>query len=109
MSLTTPEKIGTFQRKLYAKAKAEPDFRFYRLYDKVYRADILAHAYALAKANKGAAGVDGRTFDGIEAAGLEVGESHMSRTLLRWKKKSILKKAFLIRESLAGNTHFDFP
>jgi len=70
MSLTTPEKIGTFQRKLYAKAKAEPDFRFYRLYDKVYRADILAHAYALAKANKGAAGVDGRTFDGIEAAGL---------------------------------------
>ncbi len=85
MSLTTPEKIGTFQRKLYAKAKAEPDFRFYRLYDKVYRADILAHAYALAKANKGAAGVDGRTFDGIEAAGLEgwlagLGEELRERT-----------------------------
>jgi len=71
MSLTTPEKIETLQRKLYAKAKAEPGFRFYMLYDKVYRADILAHAYAQAKANKGAAGVDGVTFETIEAAGLE--------------------------------------
>ena len=48
-----------------------PSFRFYRLYDKIYRADILAHAYALAKANKGAAGVDGITFEAIEAEGLE--------------------------------------
>lgn len=71
MSLASPEKIETLQRKLYAKAKAEPSFRFYLLYDKVYRVDILAHAYALAKANKGAAGVDGVTFDAIEAAGLE--------------------------------------
>ena len=70
MSLTTPEKIETLQRKLYAKAKAEPGFRFYLLYDKVYRADILAHAYALAKANKGAPGVDGVTFATIEAAGV---------------------------------------
>ena len=67
MSLTTPEKIETLQRKLYAKAKVEPGYRFYRLYDKVYRADILAHAYALAKANKGAAGVDGVGFETIEA------------------------------------------
>ena len=69
MNLTTPEKIETLQRKLYAKAKAEPDFRFYQLYDKIYRADILAHAYALAQANKGAPGVDGVTFETIEAAG----------------------------------------
>ena len=53
------------QRKLYAKAKAESTYRFYRLYDKVYRADILAHAYALAKANKGAPGVDGITVEMI--------------------------------------------
>jgi RNA-directed DNA polymerase len=71
MNLTTPEKIETLQRKLYEKAKAEPGFRFYLLYDKVYRADILAHGYALAKANKGAPGVDGVTFETIEAAGVE--------------------------------------
>jgi RNA-directed DNA polymerase len=85
MSLTTPEKIETLQRKLYAKAKAEPGFRFYLLYDKIHRADILSHAYALAKANKGAPGVDGVTFETIEAAGLEewlagLGEELRERT-----------------------------
>lgn len=71
MSLTTPEKIRTFQRKLYLKAKAEPGFRFYILYDKICREDILRHAYALVRANKGAPGVDGATFRWIEATGLE--------------------------------------
>ena len=71
MSLQTPEKIRGLQRKLYCKAKAEPAFRFYVLYDKIYRTDILRHAYALARANAGAAGVDEETFAQIEAAGLE--------------------------------------
>jgi RNA-directed DNA polymerase len=71
MSLTTPDKIRTLQRKLYLKAKAEPDFRFYLLYDKIHRADILRHAYDLVRANKGAPGVDGVSCAAIEAAGLE--------------------------------------
>ena len=71
MSLATPEKIRTLQRKLYRKAKAEPAFRFYLLYDKIYREDILRHAYALARANAGAPGTDQMTFAAIEALGLE--------------------------------------
>ena len=71
MSLQTPEKIRSLQRKLYAKAKAEPAYRFYLLYDKIWRDDILAHGYALVKANGGAPGVDGVTIAAIEAAGVE--------------------------------------
>src|SRR5262249_26252915 len=69
MSLETPEKIRTLQRKLYRKAKAEPTYRFYLLYDKIYREDILRHAYALARANAGVPGVDGQTFADIEMSG----------------------------------------
>ena len=65
--LVTPMKIRTLQRKLYAKAKQEPGYRFYALYDKVYRADVLQHAYRLVRANRGASGIDGVSFAGIEA------------------------------------------
>ena len=71
MSLTTPDTIRTLQRKLYLKAKAEPNYRFYLLYDKIHRADFLRHAYDLVRANRGAPGVDGVTCAAIEAAGLE--------------------------------------
>jgi RNA-directed DNA polymerase len=85
MSLTTPSKIRELQIKLYRKAKSEPGYRFYMLYDKVYREDILAHAYARAGANKGAPGVDEQTFEEIESAGLEewltgIGEELRNRT-----------------------------
>ena len=71
MSLETPIKIRTLQRKLYQKAKEEPSYRFYLLYDKMYREDVLAHAYALVRSNQGAPGVDGQSFWGIESKGLE--------------------------------------
>ncbi len=64
--LKTPEKIRELQRKLYRKAKQEKEYRFYLLYDKIYRLDILNHAYRLVKANRGAPGIDGETFERIE-------------------------------------------
>src|SRR5271169_511373 len=71
MSLETPIKIRMLQRKLYQKAKEAPNYRFYLLYDKMYREDVLAHAYALVRSNQGAPGVDGQSFWGIESKGLE--------------------------------------
>jgi RNA-directed DNA polymerase len=70
MSLATPGKIRELQIKLYRKAKNEPGYRFYMLYDKIYREDILSHAYELARSNKGAPGADGQSFAEIELRGL---------------------------------------
>ena len=72
--LKTPEKIRELQRKLYRKAKQDKEYRFYLLYDKIYRPDILSHAFNLVKANKGAPGVDGETFESIEEREGGVGE-----------------------------------
>jgi RNA-directed DNA polymerase len=71
MSLTTPPSVQKLQTALHAKAKESPDFRFYALYDKVYRKDVLAHAYERCEANGGAAGVDEQTFEDIERYGVE--------------------------------------
>src|SRR6201987_3595787 len=71
MSLSTPESVQKLQTALRDKAKEAPNFRFYALYDKVYRKDVLAFAYERCKANGGAAGVDGQTFEDIEAYGEE--------------------------------------
>src|SRR5258706_10902201 len=69
VSLVTPEKIRRLQRALYVKAKQEPTRRFHCLYDKVWREDILAHAYAFCRAKGGAPGVGGGTFARIDAYG----------------------------------------
>jgi RNA-directed DNA polymerase len=81
VSLATPDSVRRLQRKLYVKAKQEPEYRFYLLYDKVCRDDILAHAYRLSRAARGAAGVDGVAFADIEAAGVEPGLAALRKEL----------------------------
>jgi group II intron reverse transcriptase/maturase len=70
MSLITPESVWNLQQSLQAKAKANPALRFYSLYDKIYRRDVLAHAWQRCRANGGSAGVDGQTIEQIEAQGV---------------------------------------
>ena len=70
-NLSTPNSVQKLQTALHAKAKAEPGYRFYALYDKISREDILAHAYAQCRSNKGAPGVDGQDFEDIEAYGAQ--------------------------------------
>src|SRR5258708_32151932 len=79
-NLETPPSVRKLQTALHAKAKAEPEYRFYLLYDKAYRADVLSFAYARCKANGGAAGVDGQTFDDIEAYGSQDRKSEDRKT-----------------------------
>ena len=69
-NLSTPKTVQKLQKALHAKAKAEAEYRFYALYDKISREDILAHAYAQCRSNKGAPGVDGQDFADIDAYGM---------------------------------------
>src|SRR5271168_4097924 len=69
--LSTPNSVQKLQTALHAKAKAEPGYRFYALYDKIGREDILARAYAQCRSNKGAPGVDRQDFEAVEAYGVE--------------------------------------
>ena len=71
VSLIPPPKVQKLRASLHAKAKSAPNYRFYALYDKLWRRDVLGFAYGRCFANQGAAGVDGQTFDDIEAYGWE--------------------------------------
>ena len=70
-NLSTPANVQKLQTALHAKAKSEPGFRFYALYDKIYRDDILAHAWAQCRSNQGAPGVDGKDFADVETYGVQ--------------------------------------
>src|SRR6195256_2775635 len=83
MSLTTPLSVQKLQTALHDKAKGSPNFRFYALYDKVYREDVLVFAYECCKANRGAAGVDGQTFEDIEEYGLKKWLDELTQELKR--------------------------
>jgi len=93
MSLATPPKVEKLQQALHVKAKGEPEFRFYQLYDKVYREDILAHAYALSRAKHGAPGVDGESFEDIESRGLEAWLGELTQALRekRYRASPVLR------------------
>ena len=70
-NLSTPKSVQKLQMALHAKAKAEAGYRFYTLYDKISREDILAYAYAQCRSNKGAPGADGQDFADIDAYGVQ--------------------------------------
>lgn len=100
--LKTPDKIRDFQRKLYQKAKREPDFRFHQLYDKIYRHDILQHAMRLVKANRGSSGIDGLNFDAIESmeGGVEKYLEGLSEELKQKSyKPSPVKRVYIPKRS----------
>src|SRR5512132_1031030 len=109
MSPQTPDSIRRLQRKLYLKAKAEPDFRFYLLYDKIYREDILRHAYDLARANKGAPGVDGMSFSMIEAAGREEWLSGLRTELIEKTYRPAPVRRVLIPKPGGGERPLGIP
>lgn len=70
-NLSTPISVQKLQMALHAKAKAEAGYRFYALYDKIYREDVLAHAYAQCRSNRGAPGVDRQDFAEVEEYGVQ--------------------------------------
>lgn len=109
MNLATPEKIRSLQRKLYRKAKAEPEYRFYLLYDKIYRGDILHHAYALARANGGAPGVDGVTFAAVEAAGREEWLSGIRKDLIEKTYEPMPVRRVMIPKPGGGERPLGIP
>ena len=103
MRLQTPEKIRDLQRKLYLKAKREPKFRFYLLQDKAWREDILEHAYRLVRANGGAPGIDGVSFQSIATG---EGEAKFVTKLQReLKEKTYRTQPQEGRDSQHGKVH----
>ena len=81
MNLATPKSVRKLQRALYVKAKANPAYRFYTLYDKIYRKDVLQEAWSRCRANDGSSGVDGQSFAGIEFKGVEVWLEQLAQEL----------------------------
>ena len=102
-------RIRSLQRKLYCKAKAEPAFRFYVLYDKVCRADILEHAYRLARANAGAPGVDGVTFAKIEEDGVEAWLAGLREDLVKKTYRPDPVRRVMIPKANGGERPLGIP
>lgn len=108
-SLEIPDKVRDLQIKLYRKAKNEPEFRFYQLYDKVYREDVLRRAWTLAKANHGVPGVDGISFENIEDAGVEKWLEGLRKDLHDKTYKPLPVKRVMIAKPGGGERPLGIP
>ncbi len=110
MSLPTPAiSVRTLQRALYAKAKTEPDFRFYSLWDKVHRTDVLAEAYRRCRANRGSVGVDGQSFEEIETIGVEAWLASLQEELKSGRYCSKPLKRVWIPKASSGKRPLGIP
>jgi RNA-directed DNA polymerase len=109
-NLAIPESVQKLQRALQAKAKEKPDFRFYALYDKVYREDVLAYAYASCKANDGSAGIDRQGFEDIEAYGRErwLGELAQELKEKRYQPQAV-RRVFIPKRNGSGRRPLGIP
>jgi RNA-directed DNA polymerase len=109
VSLPAENKLEELRGKLYAKAKAEPEFRFYSLYDKVHRWDVLVEALRIAKGNKGAAGVDGQTFEEISAYGEERWLKQLQEELQKRTYRPLPVRRVLIPKPGGGERPLGIP
>ncbi len=101
-----PEAVFTLRRRLYIKAKQEPTFRFYALYDRIYRQDVLAAAWARVAANNGKPGVDGVSIEDVKTSpqGVEgfLEEIHKTLKAKRYKPQAVRRK--MTPKANAGGT-----
>ena len=109
MSLPTPEKVEKLQRALHAKAKGSPAFRFYSLYDKVYRDDVLWLAYERCRENGGAAGVDGETFEQIAEYGAVKWRAELARELREKEYRASAVRRVWIENADGGKRPLGIP
>jgi RNA-directed DNA polymerase len=109
MSLEIPDKVRDLQNKLYRKAKNEPEFRFYQLYDKVYREDVLWRAWAISKANHGDPGVDGISFENIQEAGVMEWMNELRKDLHDRTYKPLPVKRVMIEKPGGGERPLGIP
>jgi group II intron reverse transcriptase/maturase len=109
-NLATPPSIQKLQTALHAKAKEDPSFRFYALYDKLYREDVLKYAYACCRANQGAVGVDGERFEDIEAYGLDrwLGELEQELRNKTYQPQAV-RRVFIPKQSGTGLRPLSIP
>ena len=109
MSLATPPTVEKPRKALHAKAKEEDGYRSYLLYDKVHRRDVLSHAYALSRAARGAPGVDGETFVGIEARGSEAWLDELAEELRKKAYRAAPVRRVWIPKANGGRRPLGIP